>query len=414
MLGRRTLGAAGGAAFLTGLLGRRRAEAAGEQPVKFGVLIGLTGPSSVAGNDSYRCMQLAKDEINAAGGVLGRRLDFVVQDNQGQPKAAVDAANLLASVERVPLAVGGYASSVALPAGQVFNEKKVVWITDATTDKLKTVGPYCFAVAGLADQAAGLVDFVKADHPEAKTLRLAGLFQNNPIGQDRNTVSQARTKELGLQWVHTMLYQPGGTDYRAELQQLMASKPDAILTDVYDNDTQVIQRQLYEMGVTNFSNFYGYDLSEYSRDPPQLNEGMKGLNYVTGGPHADAIMKKFVGKFGHTPADAWAPPFYDAVWIAAIAVNMAHSLDSTRIRNMMWPAAYHYLGISGQGDKGFNMYGKQAQDQGEGQIYRNGKLVPYTPKGSKTNVVVFRYVGPEGVELDEVPTEAEFKKLYGS
>jgi branched-chain amino acid transport system substrate-binding protein len=412
MLQRRSLGAFGGALVATGLFGARAAEAADQQPVKFGVLVGLTGPSAVAGNDSYRCMQIAAEEVNAAGGVLGRPVKLVVQDDEGRPKAAVDAANLLADVEKVPLAVGGYSSSTALPAGQVFNEKKVVWITDATTDKLKTVGPYLFAVAGLADQAAGLVDFVKADHPGATNLRLAGLFENNPIGQDRDTVSRARTKELGLTWVHTTLYQPGGTDFRAELQQLIASKPDAILTDVYDNDAQVMQRQFFELGVTDFTNFYGYDLSQYSQLPPKLNEGMKGLNYVTSGPHADAFMKKFVAKFGHVPADAWAPPFYDAVWIAAIAVNMAGSLDSTRIRDMMWPAGYHYLGISGQGDKSFNMYGKQAADQGEGQTYKNGKLVTYTPKGAETNIVVFRYAGEEGVSLDTAPTAAEFAKLY--
>lgn len=414
MLQRRTLGAGSAALAAAALIGPGRVKAAGTNPpVKFGVLIGLTGPSSVAGNDSYRCMQIAQEEINAAGGILGRQLTFVVQDDEGQPKAAVDASNLLASVEQVPLAVGGYSSSTALPAAQVFNEKKVVWVTDATTDKLKTVGPYCFAVAGLADQAAGLVDFVKADHPGNADLKLAGLFENNPIGQDRDTVSRARAKELGLNWVHTMLYQPGLADYRAELQQLVAAKADALLTDVYDNDTQVIQRQFYEMGVTDYSSFYGYDLSQYSRDPPQLNEGMKGLNYVTTGPHADTFTKKFVAKYGHTPADAWAPPFYDAVWIAALAVNMANSLDATRIRDMMWPAAYHYLGISGQGDKSFNMYGKQAQDQGEGQVYHDGKLVTYTPKGAKSNIVVFRYAGEEGVELDQAPSEADFKKLYG-
>lgn len=414
MLQRRTFGTAGAALAAASLVGARRALAAeAKPPVKFGVLVGLTGPSSVAGNDSYRCMQIAQEEINAAGGVLGRPLAFVVQDDEGQPKAAVDAANLLSSVERVPVAVGGYSSSTALPAGQVFNQKKVVWVTDATTNKLKTVGPYCFDVAGLADQAAGLVDFIVADHPGAKTLRMAGLFQNNPIGQDRDTVSRARSKELGLDWVHTMLYQPGNADYRAELTQLVASKFDALLTDVYDNDTQVIQRQLFEMGVTDFSNFYGYDLSQYSRDPAQLNEGMKGLNYVTTGPHVEAFLKKFVAKYGHEPADAWAPPFYDAVWICALAANMANSLDATRIRDMMWPAAYHYLGISGQGDKGFNMYGKQAQDQGEGQMYKGGKLVSYRPKGAKSNVVIFRYVGEEGVERDQAPTEAEFKKLYG-
>jgi branched-chain amino acid transport system substrate-binding protein len=382
------------------------------EPVKIGVLIGLTGPAAVAGNDSYHCMQLAVDEVNAAGGVLGRPLKLVAQDDEGQPKAAVDAANLLADVEKVPVVIGGYSSGTALPAGQVFNEKKVVWVTDATTNKLKTVGPYLFDVAGLADQAASLVDFVKADHSGAQSLKLAGLFQNNPIGRDRDTVSQQRAKELGLTWVHSMLYQVGGTDFRAELQKLIDSHPDAILTDVYDNDAQVMQRQLYEMGFTDFSKFYGYDPSEYATLDPKLNEGIKGLDYVTAGPRSDTFTKRFVDKFGKLYSDAWAPPFYDAVWIVATAINMSNSLDPTKIRNAMWPAAYHYLGVSGQGDKGFNMYGKQAADEGKGQIYRDGKLVDYTPKGSQTNVVVFRYTGPEGIALDVAPSEDDFKKLY--
>ena len=186
------------------------------------------------------------------------------------------------------------------------------------------------------------------------------------------------------------------------------------MTDVYDNDARVMQKQLYEMGVTDYSNFYGYNLSEYSTLDPKLNEGMKGLNFLTAGPRANAFTKKFVAKFGHSPADAWAPPFYDAVWMAAIAANMANSLSSTRIRDMMWPAAYHYLGISGQGDKGLNMYGKQAADQEEGQIFKSGKLVSYTPKGSQTNIVVFRYAGEEGVVREAAPSAAEFKKLYSA
>lgn len=404
----------GGALAALGLIAASAAPSEAQQgePVKIGVLIGLTGPSAVAGNDSYRCMQIAADEVNQAGGVLGRPIKLVVQDDEGRPKAAVDAANLLADVEKVPAAIGGYSSSTALPAGQVFNEKKVIWVTDATTNKLKTVGPYLFDVAGLADQAAGLVDFVKADHPGAASLKLAGLFQNNPIGQDRDTVSRARSKEVGLTWVHSMLYQVGATDFRAELQKLVDAQPDAILTDVYDNDAQVIQKQLYEMGVSDFSKFYGYNPSEYATLDAKLTEGIKGLDYVTAGPRAEVFNKKYVAKFGKPYSDAWAPPFYDAVWIVAIAINMANSLDSTKIRDMMWPAAYHYLGISGQGDKGFNMYGKQAADQGEGLVFKEGKLVPYTPKGSQTNVVVFRYANEEGVPRQTAPSADDFKKLY--
>jgi branched-chain amino acid transport system substrate-binding protein len=404
----------GGAALALGLVAFPLTAVLAQQgdPVKIGVLVGLTGPAAVAGNDSYKCMQLAVDEINAAGGVLGRPLKLVVQDDEGQPKAAVDAANVLADVERVPVVVGGYTSSTALPAAQVFNDKKVVWVVGAITNKLKTVGPYIFDIVGLADAAAGLVDLVKADHAGVQNLKLAGLFENNPIGQDRDAISQQRAKELGLTWVHSTLYQVGGTDFRAELQKLVDSKPDAILTDVYDNDAQVIQRQLFEMGVTDFSNFYGYNPSEYATLDAKLNKGIKGLDYVNAGPRSDAFAKRYVDKFGKLYTDAWTPPFYDAVWIVADAINMAHSLDATKIRNAMWPAAYHYLGISGVGDKGFNMYGKQAADENKSRMFQDGKLVPYTPKGSESSVVVFRYNGPEGVAIDVAPTEEAFKKLY--
>jgi branched-chain amino acid transport system substrate-binding protein len=414
MVSRRELGGYSGALIAAAAIGRARAATppTGE-PVKFGVLVGLTGPSAVAGNACYQCMQIAADEVNAAGGVLGRPIKLVVQDDEGRPKAAVDAANLLSDVEKVPLAIGGYSSSTALPAGQVFNQKSVIWVTDATTNKLKTVGPFCFDTAGLADQAAGLVDFVKADHPGNPGLKLAGIFENNPIGQDRDTVSRERTKELGLAWQHSMLYQVGAGDFRAELQKLIDSKPDAILTDVYDNDAQVMQKQLYELGMTDFSSIYSYNLSAYSTLDPSLTNGMKGLDYVTSGPRADEFLKRYVARFGKPPSDAWAPPFYDAVWIAAIAVNMANSLDSSRIRDMMWPSAYHTLGVSGQGDKGFNMYGKQAADQGMGQMYKDGKYVDYTPKSSRSNLVVFRYSNEEGIVLDKAPSAEEFKKLYG-
>src|SRR5277367_22939 len=100
------------------------------EPVKIGVLIGLTGSSAVAGNDSYKCMQIAAEEVNAAGGVLGRPIKLVVQDDEGRPKAGVDGANLLADVEKVTVAVGAYSSGIGVPAGQVFNEKKVVWVTE--------------------------------------------------------------------------------------------------------------------------------------------------------------------------------------------------------------------------------------------------------------------------------------------
>ncbi|WP_291689740.1 ABC transporter substrate-binding protein, partial [Bradyrhizobium sp.] len=237
---RRSMLKAAAAASAAALPFGTEARAQTQEPVKIGVIIGLTGSAAVAGNDSYRALKLGTEEINRAGGVLGRPITLIAEDDEGRPKSGVEAANKLADVDKVAACIGAYQSSIALPVGRVLNEKGVVWVTDATTNDLKTVGPYVFNTAGIAEQAVALVDFVKSDKPSAK--KLTGIFQNNPIGQDRAKVSEQRASELGLGWIPALLYQPGATDFRTELQTIVNSGADAILTDIYDSDAPIIQR----------------------------------------------------------------------------------------------------------------------------------------------------------------------------
>ena len=127
----------------------------------------------------------------------------------------------------------------------------------------------------------------------------------------------------------------------------------------------------------DFSNTYSYNPGAYGTLEPNLIEGIKGLNYITGGIRAAAFAEKFKEQTGHIFTDAWGgPPFYDAIWIVAIAINLANSTDRKKIRDAMWPAAYHYFGVSGNGDKGFNKWGMQASDQYEKLVYKSGKMVP--------------------------------------
>ena len=152
------------------------------EPVKIGAIFSLTGPIGPHGQESLHAVELAVEEINKSGGVLGGRpLELIVEDSESRPKAAVEAAHKLADVNKVPIAIGGYSSGLALPIGEYLNSVKVVWITDATTNKLKTVGPYLFDTADLADQAVALVDFAWAD---INARKFATLSENNPIGQD--------------------------------------------------------------------------------------------------------------------------------------------------------------------------------------------------------------------------------------
>jgi ABC-type branched-subunit amino acid transport system substrate-binding protein len=193
--------------------------------------------------------------------------------------------------------------------------------------------------------------------------------------------------------------------------QLMATKPDAILTDIYVDDAQIIQRQLYEMGTTDFGIFYSYNLGAFSTLDPKFTEGMKGIDYATSGLRAGDWTKRYVAAYGKPVTDAWAPPFYDAAWIAAIAINLANSLEPTAIRNAMWPASYLYQGVSSNGDKGFNMRGQQPTDTTHPLYFKGGKTVNYEQPG-KPSLVTFRYTGDEGLARQFAPSEEDLQKLY--
>jgi branched-chain amino acid transport system substrate-binding protein len=380
------------------------------EPVEIGVILSLTGPIGPHGQDALHASQLAVEEINKAGGVLGRPIKLIVEDTESRPKSAVEAAHKLADVNKISVVLGGWSSGIALPIAEYLNGVNVVFATVATTNKLKTVGPYVFNTADLADQAVALVDFAWED---AKARKFATLSQNNPIGQDRAEVTEKRVKELGGKFVEKMLYTVGAKDFRSELMRLMAAKPDAILCDIYTGDAIIIQKQLYEMGVRDFSKFYHYNLSAMIGVPdPKLIEGLKGASYTTAGPRAADYKKKYKAKFGADFQDAWTPPFYDATWIVAIAINMANSLDSKAVRNAMWPAAYAYQGVSAGGDKGFNMYGMQAFDVTVKQVIRDGKAVTYAGAEGGSALLPFRYAGEEGITMQYSPSEEKLSQLY--
>ncbi len=380
------------------------------EPVEFGVILSLTGPIGPHGQEALHAIELAVEEINKSGGVLGRPIKLLVEDGESRPKAGVEAAHKLADINKVPIVLGGWSSGLAYPEAKYLNSVNVVFITVATTLKLRDVGPYVFDFADLADQAVALVDFAWADIGARK---FATLSQNNPIGQDRAVVTEKRVKELGGTFVEKMLYTVGAKDFRSDLLRLMAAKPDVILCDIYTGDAIIIQRQLYEMGVKDFSIFYHYNLGAMLGVPDKkLIEGMKGASYTTAGPRAAEYKKNYREKFGADFNDAWTPPFYDATWIAAIAINMANSLDPKAIRNALWPAAYTFQGVSAGGDKGLNRWGMQAFDVTQKLVIRNGKALSYIEEGGTTDMLPFRYAGEDGITLQFVPSEEEFMKLY--
>jgi branched-chain amino acid transport system substrate-binding protein len=387
-----------------------------KSPITIGLIFPMTGAAARTGLECWRSVQLAVKQINETGGVLGRPLKVILEDNESRPKAAVDAAHKLVEVNKVPVIIGGYMSSNALPVGEYLNSVRIPFITTATTEKLRYIGPYVFNVACTASQQLSLVDFAVEDLGAKK---IASLTQNNPIGQDRARYSKKYIEEiLGGKQINTVLYDVGKKDYRVEIMRTMEGNPDVILCDIYAKDARIIFKQAYEMGYTDEpeerAKFYHYAIgSLLASGLKEPIEGMKGQDYGAAGfgGRGPDFVEAFTTMFGEKPINIWANAFYDATWILAIAINMAQSTEPDAIRDALYPAGYIYMGIGDMGDKAFDIYGMQARVAFQNVHIVNGETVPYEKPGVP-KVVQFSHPGEMGKIRFTAPTQEDLERIY--
>lgn len=351
-----------------------------EKPVKIGLLAPLTGPSSRLGKDLVGGAKIAVAELNAGGGVLGRPLKLIVEDTESRPKAGVDAAHKLVEVDNVVAVTGTYSSGIGLPVSKYLNDVGVPYITTVTTDKIREVGPWVFDVAGNAShRSPPLVKFALQD---SGTKKFGLFFMDNPIGRSDGESSKKYLKEIGGEVVVEIYYKMYKKDYKSELMKLMQADPPAILYEGYSKETKIQMKQLNQMGYTNRSHFYTFELAGVtSASIPKTVEGMKGVSFAATGPKKEFLFDTFKEKYGHEPITPYAAAFYDSVLITGLAIDRAGSLDKAKVRDALYPVSAHYYGASGDGFRGFDELGMQASECFVTQVYRDGKVQPYVGEG---------------------------------
>lgn len=246
-LGRLTwAGAAAGLAMAVSLAAPARAA----DQVVLGAVLPLTGSSATVGEDQRRGIELAVEYINSKGGVLGKPLKVIVEDSGGRAPSAIDAATKLASVDKVPVIIGEYSSGITIPMGQYLVRQGVVHINPGSSSpKVRDIGEYSFSVMGLDDLAGRFT----ADKIYKQGFRKAVfLAPNNAYGEGVTTqVAQAFTA-LGGTVAGTVLYTEGQSTYRRELEQLAKSAPDVYVYTAYGQESAVINREAFELGLNRF------------------------------------------------------------------------------------------------------------------------------------------------------------------
>jgi branched-chain amino acid transport system substrate-binding protein len=299
--------------------------------IKVGVLVPTTGSEATYGQDMANAVQIAIDEINKAGGVLGKQVSMVVGDDGCDPQQSVNAATKLASSGIVGV-VGGYCSGATLPTLKIFGDAKLPFvITAANSTQLIPANPgNAFMINSTGnDQVAKANDFFKGKSFKS----LAIVNEGDAYSQDlANLMKKAWTDE-GNTVADFETVNKGEQDFSSVVTKIKAASPDAVFWTAYYADGGPFIKQLREGGyqgliaVGDGSN--SPDLFKLAGDAA---EGVIGFSNPTAEflPGAKAFSDTYTAQFKNAPGP-YAPLTYDGMKLLASAINAAGSTDSAKV-----------------------------------------------------------------------------------
>jgi branched-chain amino acid transport system substrate-binding protein len=317
------------------------------------ILIGLygslTGDGASFGISSREGAELAVDEVNKAGGLLGgRKIKLLVEDDQSKPEEASNAVTKLITEDKVVGVIGEVASRRSLAAGPVCQKYQVPMVSPASTNERVTeIGDYIFRVCFIDPfQGEVLAKFAYSDLKARKVAVLKDIQQDYSVGLTDSIVKHFTA--LGGQALDPVSYSSGDADFKAILTQVRSEKPDAMFVTGYYPEAAIIVRQARELGMK--MPILGGD--GWVGDA--LKNGREALAncYISNhysGDNPDPVVQNFVkayrARFNHEP-DSIAALGYDAAKVLGDAMTRANSTDGPKVRDAL--AKADVAGVTGR------------------------------------------------------------------
>jgi len=339
--------------------------------LNLGAVLPLTGTSASIGEDQRRGIELAVDKINADGGVLGKKLNVIVEDSGGTANAAIDAAKKLTTVDKVSAVMGEYSSGVTVPLGQYLQQAGVVHMNvGSSSPEIAGIGDMSFSVIGLDTIASKFA----AQQLIARGYKTAAiLVPNNSYGEGLVKPFTDAYKAAGGSVEESVLYTEGQTSYRAELERIAKASPDVVLYSAYGQDSSVINQQAFESGMQDTPWFGIYLTMCTSDSAPETVQGQIGMdvNYV--GADGKAYAQAYQDKYGEKFASTFNGYTYDGTMMLAQAIEKAGSTDPAKIADALRTVGQGYTGVTG--DITFDAHNQRTQQPYLVLKYDNGEVV---------------------------------------
>jgi branched-chain amino acid transport system substrate-binding protein len=310
-------------------------------PIRIGVVTPLSGTYAGIGQQVRWGLDLAAREINAAGGVAGRQLELIYEDEEANPAVAVQKAEKLFQVSTVDFLTGTVNSGSTLAVGQVAERNgKLIATTVSFADSITgdKCSPNVFRVNARAGmQSAALADWMATTRPNANVFYLGPDYE---MGRSTVAAFKSAAEGKGAKSAGEVFAPLDNKDYSPYFGQIRSSRPTVIYTSVAGNDTVRLFNQMAEFGVSRNVQVVGASGTVTSQNLAAIGRNADG--FVTGVGYSPLIdspeNKRFVAAFeaaNKALPDLYGTDSYGVLYLYKAAVEKARSTDTDRVREAM-------------------------------------------------------------------------------
>jgi ABC-type branched-subunit amino acid transport system substrate-binding protein len=325
------------------------------ETIKIGCVLSTTGLLGPMGEKMMQGAELAVQEINAQGGVLGKQIELLEEDDNTDSATCLERVKKLVEVDGVKVLVGGMTSGATMASGSYLADHEILMVSPSATNPgiadqvwKNWVFRTCLSDALQGEALAPIIE-------EGNYTRLATIVQDNPYGVGLEGALLSALNETGWQGEHVISihFDPAKLDYLTELGQIADANPDIVLAVTYCDDGKVLFKQALDMGLDNIAwlgcdGNYGSGMFEEPKCAEFMEKAIIAGTRTAGASGAayDEFVAAYNATFGATP-EVYCDTTYDAIKLIAQAIEQAGTYNSTAIKDALMEIGQNYEGASG-------------------------------------------------------------------
>lgn len=300
-------------------------------PIKIGTLTPLTGAGGPYGPVMVKAVKAVIDEVNAAGGVLGRKVELISEDDQTSPEAGVRAARKLIDVDKVSAILGTWASSVTTAVAPLCWESKTFLCTTSGADSITALPHQGYLIRTQPTttlQGKKFGEFAIAQGAK----RVFFVSPQTPFAKSQFDNIAAAVKAAGGE-TGSLIYDDKKPAYRTEIDEVLRFKPDAIVFGGYTPDTSVMLKDLYRADFKGAKIAFGYSVNQKLVESVPAEVVEKTYMISPSPAEGSKAYEKLVKLIGVTSPDPYTTQIYDHINLVLMAIAMAGDASGAAIKD---------------------------------------------------------------------------------